>query len=100
MDITSEEARVIELLQCPAKKVRVTAENGHVTGLEIRSAGLASLPENIHLLKYLRFLILPINRLSRLPETLGCLTSLTELDLGYNKLTSLPAGFGNLTGLH
>lgn len=58
-----------------------------------------SLPQDIGLLKNLRYLDASRNGLTTVPDFIGNLKDLHHLDLSSNRLTALPDSFGNLTGL-
>jgi Leucine-rich repeat (LRR) protein len=76
-----------------------SAEQGHVTYLNLYKKGLMSLPETIGQLTSLKALYLPGNQLTSLPDTIGNLKSLFNLSLDSNKLSSLPKTIGNLKSL-
>ena len=75
------------------------ADNGKVTKLEIRDAGLKRVPESIRNLKSLVDLTLSYNKLITLPESIGDLKSVTELFLHGNQLIALPDSMGGLESL-
>lgn len=54
--------------------------------LDLNSVGLTSLPNNIHLLKELRFLEAPNNKLTKIPEEISQLKHLMRLNLMNNRL--------------
>ncbi len=75
------------------------AENGNVWDLNLNSAGLEQLPDNIGDLKSLKSLTLRGNKLTELPESIGNLIDLEYLILEDNDLKFLPETIGNLENL-
>ncbi|GIL63161.1 hypothetical protein Vafri_17275 [Volvox africanus] len=68
--------------------------------LDIEGCRLDQLPAEISLLKNLKVLLAPRNKLTRIPTEIGRLSrSLIQLDLGTNKLTEVPAQLCELTAL-
>ncbi|GIL88583.1 hypothetical protein Vretimale_19082 [Volvox reticuliferus] len=72
----------------------------NLSRLDIEGCSLAQLPADISLLKNLKVLLAPRNKLTQVPAEIGRLSrSLVQLDLGTNKLTEVPAQLCELTAL-
>ena len=67
--------------------------------INLRDAGLETLPPAIVEQSGLRRLYLDRNRLAALPETIAALGTLEELHLDNNRLAALPAALGRLPSL-
>jgi Leucine-rich repeat (LRR) protein len=77
----------------------IEIENESITGLQITSYELNTMPEEITQLTKLQELNLRDNQLSELPDSIGQLTNLQELDLSNNQISSLPEEITQLTKL-
>lgn len=70
-----------------------------ITNLNMSLKQLICIPEEISLLRNLKYLYLSNNRISTLPETFVNLINLTNLYLSNNRISVLPQGFVNLINL-
>ena len=71
----------------------------NVIALNLNSAGLFSIPENVLKMKNLTFLHLAENLLSEVPPDIGALVELEYLYLGANRIKAIPGEMGRLTKL-
>lgn len=67
--------------------------------LNLSSMGLERIPQDLHTLAGLRYLVLSRNQLVQLPADWSPFSTLAMLDLADNRLTSLPDGMGTLKQL-
>jgi len=81
------------------------AENGHITELRLTKFSLRKLikvkdlPEELGLLKSLKFLEIQLTDISSLPKSFESLKSLEKIILRHNNLNILPESFGLLKSL-
>jgi Leucine-rich repeat (LRR) protein len=71
----------------------------NITRLDLKNRGIERIPENITVLKKLKWLNLPHNKLTHLPDYLCNLTGLLTLRVLGNNIAVLPAQITKMTSL-
>lgn len=90
---------MIEILSWRIDDGRIKIQDKRVVELNLRNLKIRTFPKSILKFKFLRKLILSINKLTNLPKEIGRLENLEEIWLGNNNLRNLPDSICNLRSL-
>ncbi|MFX1503494.1 MAG: leucine-rich repeat domain-containing protein [Promethearchaeota archaeon] len=98
--ISSRTIPMIRVGEMPKEKgFWVLVEENRIIGISAIEQFINKLPEDLGLLKDLRYLILSDNSITSLPSSIGNCTKLEEVNLSNNEITELPESFSNLTAI-